>query len=288
MQEAAELPDLAALSSEQKDALITSLWRLAAEQKAELRSLEARLASDTATGACSDITPQQLLTELRRASPQRSGVRSRTKARLGRQLGFWRSKAVLTVVGLIGLAFAVNYGVSWYQRRAVEHRRSAELQLQHAALTGLYVELVRISYEPDGKSYRLVMSMRNINPTAPLYVMLNPVRVFEQSGLLWKEVPSRAPEDQSWSVVKLTDRYTYQAIFEPNVSGWTELMPGYMHVRIENDMLISRRSEPAEDIVERKNPYYVYLKPHGADDEAIRRRSKYSGQPPVYIPMPPH
>jgi hypothetical protein len=65
-------------------------------------------------------------------------------------------------------------------------------------------------------------------------------------------------------------------------------MPGYMHVRIENDMLISRRSEPAEDIVERKNPYYVYLKPHGADDEAIRRRSKYSGQPPVYIPMPPH
>jgi hypothetical protein len=132
------------------------------------------------------------------------------------------------------------------------------------------------------------MSMRNINPTAPLYVMLNPVRVFEQSGLLWKEVPSRAPEGQSWSVVKLTDRYTYQAIFEPNVSGWTELMPGYMHVRIENDMLISRRSEPAEDIVERKNPYYVYLKPHGADDEAIRRRSKYSGQPPVYIPMPPH
>jgi hypothetical protein len=288
MQEAAELPDLTALSSEQKDALITSLWRLATEQRAELRLLEARLASDKGTGACSNITPQQLLTELRQASPQRSRVHSRTKARLGRQLGFWRSKAVLTVAGLVGLTFVVDYGVSWYQRRAVEQRRLAELQLQHAALTGLYVELVRISYEPDGKSYRLFMSMRNINPTAPLYVMLNPVRVFEQSGLLWKAVPSRAPEGQSWGVVKLADRYTYQALFEPNVSDWTELMPGYMHVRIESEMLISQRSEPAEDIVERKNPYYVYLKPHGADDEAIRRRSKYSGQPPVYIPMPPH
>lgn len=288
MQEAAELPDLAALSSEQKDALITSLWRLAAEQRAELRSLEARLVSDKGTGARSDITPQQLLTELRQASPRRSRVRSRTKPRLGRQLGFWRSKAVLTVVGLVGLTFVVDYGVSWYQRRAVEQRRLAELQLQHAALTGLYVELVRISYEPDGKSYRLAMSMRNINPTAPLYVMLNPVRVFEQSGLLWKAVPTRAPEGQSWGVIKLTDRYTYQVLFEANVSDWTELMPGYMHVRIDSEMLISQRSEPAEDIVERKNPYYVYLKPHGADDEAIRRRSKYSGQPPVYIPMPPH
>ena len=82
MQEAAELPDLAALSSEEKDALITSLWRLAAEQKAELRSLEARQSKFEASGACSDITPQQLRTELRQASAQRSGVRSGTKARL--------------------------------------------------------------------------------------------------------------------------------------------------------------------------------------------------------------
>ena len=31
-----------------------------------------------------------------------------------------------------------------------------------------------------------------------------------------------------------------------------------------------------------------YLKPHGADDETIRKRMKYAGMPPVYIPMPPH
>ena len=40
--------------------------------------------------------------------------------------------------------------------------------------------------------------------------------------------------------------------------------------------------------VERNDRTYVYLKPHGADDEAIRKRMKYPGSPPVYIPMPPH
>ncbi len=69
---------------------------------------------------------------------------------------------------------------------------------------------------------------------------------------------------------------------------WAELIPGYMHVRIENDMLISRSSEPKDNIVERDNRFYVYLKPQGADDDAIRRRSNVSGTPPIFIPMPPH
>jgi lipoprotein-releasing system ATP-binding protein len=64
-------------------------------------------------------------------------------------------------------------------------------------------------------------------------------------------------------------------------------MPGYMHIRFESVSLISQRSDPDDDILERSDRYYVYLKPHGADDE-IRRRMKYRGDPPIYIPMPPH
>jgi macrolide transport system ATP-binding/permease protein/lipoprotein-releasing system ATP-binding protein len=30
------------------------------------------------------------------------------------------------------------------------------------------------------------------------------------------------------------------------------------------------------------------LKPYGADDGAIRRQLRFTGTPPVYIPMPPH
>jgi hypothetical protein len=105
---------------------------------------------------------------------------------------------------------------------------------------------------------------------------------------VWKEVPARAASGQAAGVIKLTDCHTYETVFEPNLKDWTELMPGYMHIRLANNQLISQRSEPDDDIVERNDRYYVYLKPHGADDEAIRKRMKYPGEPPVYIPMPPH
>jgi hypothetical protein len=61
-----------------------------------------------------------------------------------------------------------------------------------------------------------------------------------------------------------------------------------MHMRIESDMLISRSSEPKDDIIERNNRFYVYLKPQGADDDAIKHRSNFPGTPPIFIPMPPH
>ena len=89
-------------------------------------------------------------------------------------------------------------------------------------------------------------------------------------------------------MIKLSDAYTYDVLFTPEVTGWAELIPGYMHVRIQSDMLISRSAQPGNDIVERRTPFYVYLKPHGANDADIKARGKMSGTPPVFIPMPPH
>ncbi len=67
-------------------------------------------------------------------------------------------------------------------------------------------------------------------------------------------------------VIKLTDTYTFDTIFEPNLKEWTELIPGYMHIRFESDCLVSERSDPEDDIIERRDRYYVYLKPQGADN----------------------
>ena len=133
-----------------------------------------------------------------------------------------------------------------------------------------------------------VFTFTNVEPGRPLYVMQSPVRVFEQIGLSWKEVPSRDPDGQGARVIKLADAYTFQSIFEPNLAEWTDLIPGYMHIRFEANSLISERSEPDDDIIDRTDRYYVYLKPHGADDNAIRKRMNYKGDPPVYMPMPPH
>ena len=134
----------------------------------------------------------------------------------------------------------------------------------------------------------MTMAMQNVDPAAPLYVMLNAVSVYVQSGMNWQQVPSSPAAGTNWGVVKLVDSYSYDVSFTPEVANWAELIPGYMHVRIQSDMLISRSAQPGNDIAERRTPFYVYLKPHGASDADIKARSKMSGTPPVFIPMPPH
>jgi hypothetical protein len=61
-----------------------------------------------------------------------------------------------------------------------------------------------------------------------------------------------------------------------------------LHVRVSNVLLISTSSEPRDDLFERTDAYYVYLKPRHADDTEILRRNGWSGKPPLWIPMPPH
>jgi hypothetical protein len=200
--------------------------------------------------------------------------------------GLLPSGGVITALMVGTTVLAMDQGIGWYQRNRLEQTRLADLALQHAAFAGLNVDLTRISYEPDGKSYRLTMTMTNLDARHPIYVMLSPVRVFSQSGLVWKEIPARAAA--AARVIMLTGTHLTETVFEPNLEDWTQLMPGYMHIRLESNRLISRRSEPDDDIVERTDRTYVYLKPHGADDETIRKRMKYAGMPPVYIPMPPH
>jgi hypothetical protein len=276
-------PLLETLSHAEKDDLILRLWDDLCEARARSQALGARLADQQAApdGGALRAELQKRATD-RRPAPAASPI----GPRFGR--GVLRSKFVLGVVAFIALAFALDAAVGWYQRHRLETKRLADRALEHAAYSGLYVDLVNVAYEPDQKSYRLTMMMRNLDPAHPLYVMLTPVRVFEQAGLAWREIPAHAPRGAAATVVKLTDQQAFETVFEPSLKTWTELIPGYMHIRFESTSLVSQRSEPEDDIIDRRDRTYVYLKPHGADDAALRQQMKYPGAPPVYIPMPPH
>jgi hypothetical protein len=276
-------PILETLSHAEKDDLILRLWDDLTEARARLQALEAQAADKAAAdGSTLRAALQKHGTEERPAAPTASSL----KPGLGR--GVLRSKFVLGLIAFVALAFALDTAVGWYQRHRLEQKRLADRALEHAAYSGLYVDLVNVAYEPDRKSYRLTMVMRNLDPAQPLYVMLSPVRVFEQAGLAWREIPARAPRGGAATVVKLANTQTYETVFEPNLQDFTQLIPGYMHIRFESTSLVSGRAEPEDDIIDRRDRYYVYLKPHGADDVALRQRMKYAGDPPVYIPMPPH
>jgi hypothetical protein len=288
--ESSRLP-LGNLSDADKDALIARLWRDLQDARARSNELARRLARHD--GAAPAIgTFREKLARTGNSQPQRqpspalvvSGLFSCFGSRFGRGL----VRGLVVVSALIAAAFMLDVAVSRYQQVRLDQKRLAELRLQHAAYEGMYVELVNVAYEPDEKSYRLTMKVTNAEPGHPLYVMQTPVRVFEQAGLAWREVPSKDPGGQAARVVRLANEQTFESIFEPNLAEWTELIPGYMHIRFEIDSLVSERSDPDDDIIDRTDRYYVYLKPHGADDNAIRRRLNTKGDPPVYMPMPPH
>ena len=276
------------LSLEQKDALIADLRRRLAAAQSEARLLRRRLGvAEKAAEQAGERS--QLFDRLGEAAPRRpTGPPARISVRLGRGLRLWQSSAAKALVAVVVMAFAMDGAVGIWQAEALQSQRQARLLLEHEARTSLYVELRRIVHEPDGKSYRMTIGLQNIDPGRPLYVMLNAVGVYVQVGMVWQQVPSNAVGAGGRGVVKLVDAYTYDVSFTPDVANWSELIPGYMHVRIQSDMLLSRQAQPGNDIVERRTPFYVYLKPHGANDADIRARSKMSGTPPVFIPMPPH
>jgi len=268
----------------EKDALIAALRRQLAATQSELRLLKRR----TGAGSPAD-KPRELLDELRAAAPRQTTAPAPGIAiKLGRRLDFWRSPAFIGIVAGLLAAFALDAGVGWYQARSLKQARQERLLLENAAMRSLYVELKQIAYEPDGKSYRATLFLQNVGPKGPLHVMLNAVGVYVQSGITWQQVPSRPAAGVNWGVVSVVDGYSYDVLFTPEVANWAELIPGYMHVRIQSDMLVSQSAQPGKDIVERRTPFYVYLKPQGANDEAIKARSRMSGPPPVFIPMPPH
>jgi hypothetical protein len=281
-----DLP-LDGLSETEKDELIGRLWRDLQAERAQSAELASRLVASP-RHIMRNAETLRVRFSAALSGRDKASDNGATRPGLAKSFAFLHSKTLLFALLALGVGFVFDAAVGRYQTNRLDQKRFAQLQLQHSAFEGLFVEVETVAYEPDGKSFRVKMKFTRIEKGLPLFVMLSPIRVFEQAGLEWKEVPSRDPQGGPARVVELTDTYSYECVFEPNAEGWTELIPGYMHVRFESASLVSQRSEPEDDIIERTDRYYVYLKPHGADNDSIRRRMNLAGDPPIYMPMPPH
>ena len=192
----------------------------------------------------------------------------------------WAALTALLVLG-------VNQALRLYQHHRIDGKQHARQELQALATGGLRADVEDLAQGPDG-SYRLTLYLWNVSGGQPIFVMAPTVRAYVQVGSVWQEVPLRPADGQEGQVLQITGRHKYHYVLTPGVKQFEELLPGYMHVRFTNALLVSKQSEPTEDLVERVDNYYVYLKPHDADDAAILRKMKFPGKPPVWIPMPPH
>jgi putative ABC transport system ATP-binding protein/macrolide transport system ATP-binding/permease protein/lipoprotein-releasing system ATP-binding protein len=114
------------------------------------------------------------------------------------------------------------------------------------------------------------------------------MHAYVQIGKVWQEVPLKPAEGRASGVLRLDGKQIYRYLFDARVKDFTQLLPNYMHVRFSETMLVSPNSMPKGDVFERKDNFYVYLKPYDVADEVVLKRLKFSGKPPVWIPMPPH
>jgi putative ABC transport system ATP-binding protein/macrolide transport system ATP-binding/permease protein/lipoprotein-releasing system ATP-binding protein len=139
----------------------------------------------------------------------------------------------------------------------------------------------------DGR-YELAVYLWNVGSDTPIYVMSPDMHAYVQVGKVWQEVPLEPADSSSSGVLKIDGKQTYRYVFDARVKDFTQLLPNYMHVRFSDTMLVSPSSMPKGDVFERKDNFYVYLKPFDVADEVVLKRMKFSGKPPVWIPMPPH
>lgn len=182
---------------------------------------------------------------------------------------------------------AANLGTSLVQRRAISQRQAERRSLEEAALQQVRADVAQLAYGTDG-AYRLTLYLQNTDPQQPIYAMTPGVRVFVQVDRGWVEAPSHPPDGQEDRVTQLAGRREYVYEFTPAIQKFEEQITGYMHVRITSNTLLSRGAKPGDGLFERTDDYYVYLKPHGADDAAIMRANRWSSRPPLWIPMPAH
>ncbi|PZM81478.1 MAG: ABC transporter ATP-binding protein [Candidatus Melainabacteria bacterium] len=249
----------------------------------EMRAGETVSRRDTSPTA-SKPAEIETVTSLYEVSPEKAAAE---KVRLGEGLEVFVGRMVMWIVPICVIAWCLNWAVADYERSEIQAKAQRRMALEELAMQGLRADVKSVEFG-KGKTYVVTLYLRNTKGDEPLYVMSPMVRGFVQVGTSWLEVPMKSLESGSAQVLKVTGTQILKFEMEPDVPDFTQLLPYYMHVRLTNDMLISPRSQPKDDLVERNDSYYVYLKPHDADDNAILGKMKFPGKPPVWIPMPPH
>jgi ABC-type lipoprotein export system ATPase subunit len=216
----------------------------------------------------------------------RAARQPRAPIRLGESL--WRGVKIFlpAAAAIFAAILAIDVGVEKYQAMRLRERAGRVAALQHLALNSLRGDVQSVTDLGDGR-YELTTYLQNVGGEA-IYVMTPEMRAYVQVASLWQEVPMTPGDEGAAGVTKIEGKQTYRYRFDARVRDFAQLLPNYMHVRFSGSMLVSTSSAPNGDVFERKDNYYVYLKPFDVADDVVLKRMRFSGKPPVWIPMPPH
>lgn len=200
-----------------------------------------------------------------------------------------RYKITISVFLILLSLLAIDYFIGHRQEKFLEERAALKKKLERLAWYSLKSDIMDIVYAKD--RYRLTLSYSNPFPSDDLYLMTPSIRCFVQVGTVWKEVPLHDPagKKEEISVSKLEKPLAIEKLIEVPFKNFEQVFPGYMHVRVNSIAYVASDAISKEDIAEKNEDFYIYLKPYYADDRELAKKFTFVNNIiPIWIPMPPH
>lgn len=187
------------------------------------------------------------------------------------------------------LLWGIDYAAARFQRQAIADRKADRKKSEELALQQLRADLDNVTCRPDG-TYEVGVYLQNFAAPKPLHVLGPAVRVFVQVDRGWQELPARPEGFAEGAVHEVTGKQVFSFTFRADLRRYDELLRGYLHVRFSNVMVVSAGAEPGDDIFQRTDDYYVYLKPPNVSEDEVRKRNGWGAKAvvPRWIGMPAH
>lgn len=194
------------------------------------------------------------------------------------------------VAVVVGALYAFDTISARFQGQAIERRVAQRKQAEELAMQQLRADIHDVVARPDG-GYEVTLYLENFAPDKPFYVLGPEVRGFVQVDRTWQPLPvSRGDIDKNHVQEIRGGRRLVSFRFRVDTDRYDELIPGYFHLRFTSVMVVSESAEPTDDLFERTDDYYVYLKPQHLSEDDVRHRNQWKPGAivPRWIPMPAH
>jgi putative ABC transport system ATP-binding protein/macrolide transport system ATP-binding/permease protein/lipoprotein-releasing system ATP-binding protein len=192
---------------------------------------------------------------------------------------------LLTVCILWGL----DYMAAHRERQAIDQKQQERKKSELMALQQLRADVAEVNYGQRG-DYIVGIFLQSLDANKAIYVLGPSMRVFVQSKGTWQEMPAQAVSFAENSVHSIAGKEIFRVSFKTTLDHYDELLKGYMHVRITNVMVVGERPDAGEDLFERTDDYYLYLRPQKVSEDEVRKRNgwKEGALVPLWMGMPPH
>lgn len=205
-----------------------------------------------------------------------------------------KRKSLIAILCIIAIFFIGDYYIGQKQESIIRERDAKKQRLEKLAFYMIFPD-IQDAWDIAGapEKYEAVLKIDNL-ADEPVYATHPEVRAYVQTGTFWTEVPIHDKEKEKHEqIIKLEKgQHIYKKIvtIRRDIKYTFYQMYGYMHVQFHISMFVVPQSVfKEEEVIERVNDVYMYLKPYFISDKEILKQAAFpNNKVPTMIPMPPH